>query len=548
MQSEPWPQRPLLFAVLGAVSALIIHYLISDIKHVHPGFEWRVALAAGIATFGLSFAVCANRRHVFSGAVYALFAAGITGGITYWQLYLDWPDRFSFTALAVSLFVFTPFYQTVLVSHWRDYRALHQHAWGNTVVIALGGAFVPLSFGLAFLLSALFSIAGIDYLRVLLREHIVNMVIAGVALGAAIGVLREHDSIIASTQALVQSVFSLLVVPLAFGLGVFLLALPFTGLEPLWGTRTSSTAILFSCALGALIILNAAVREDNSNQSKNRIVLIASRVLALTVAPLALISVYSLKLRIDQYGFTPDRLWAAVVCLLITLYGLGYFLSALHRSQFFAWIRSYNFYMSLVVCALTVLLATPLLDFGAVSARDQLARYENGITSEDDLDLVALAFDFGPAGRTALEGMRATSSAELASKIDVTLDQNNRWAALRLERLDNFEDLEGIVKSIPSDRQIPDELLNIIRSVSNCRNQYCYAVWPDNGNDDLVLLVDQTCPDLEPCRPDVSMFRRRDGKWFVHVSRNSNYFYDRSGSEADIAAYSKELELSLIHI
>ena len=214
--------------------------------------------------------------------------------------------------------------------------------------------------------------------------------------------------------------------------------------------RDSSTAILFSCAVGALIILNAAIREDDSKQSKNSLVLLASRVLAMTVAPLALISVYSLKLRIDQYGLTPDRLWAAVVCLLLVLYGLGYFLSALRRSRFFVWVRSYNLYMALVVSALAVLLATPLLDFGAVSARDQLARFENGITSEDDLDLTAFAFDFGPAGRKTLEDMRATTSTAVAARIDIVLDQDKRWNAARLEKQKNERDLKDIIKSIPS--------------------------------------------------------------------------------------------------
>ena len=543
MQSEAWPQRPLLFAVLGAVFALAIHFLVTDLKLTDPGFNWRIALAVGVAAFGLGFAVCTHRRNIFSGAVFALFVAAIAGGTTYWRLYLDWSGWPSFLALAISLFIFAPFYQTILISHWRDYRALHQHAWGNTVVFALGGAFIPLSLGLAFLLAALFSIAGIDFLKELLREDLTRTLIMGVALGAAIGVLREHDSIIASTQALVQSVFSLLVVPLAVGLGVFLLALPFTGLEPLWSTKTSSTAILFSCAVGALIILNAAIREDDSTQSKNSLVLLASRVLAMTVAPLALISVYSLKLRIDQYGLTPDRLWAAVVCLLLVLYGLGYFLSALRRSRFFVWVRSYNLYMALVVSALAVLLATPLLDFGAVSARDQLARFENGITSEDDLDLTAFAFDFGPAGRKTLEDMRATTSTAVAARIDIVLDQDKRWNAARLEKQKNERDLKDIIKSIPSTRQIPDELLSVLRASVNCRDQYCYAVWPEN--DDTVLIVDQSCPLSGLCRPKVTLYIRNDFNW-RRVFQHTKLPDGELGEEDDIAVYLEKLESAAI--
>ena len=70
MQSEAWPQRPLLFAVLGAVFALIIHFLIADLKPLDPGINWRIALVVGVAAFGLGFAVCTHRRHIFGAVSY----------------------------------------------------------------------------------------------------------------------------------------------------------------------------------------------------------------------------------------------------------------------------------------------------------------------------------------------------------------------------------------------------------------------------------------------------------------------------------------------
>ena len=195
--------------------------------------------------------------------------------------------------------------------------------------------------------------------------------------------------------------------------------------------------------------------------------------------------------------------------------------------------------MALVVAALAVFLATPLLDFGAVSARDQLARFENGTTSEDDLDLTAFAFDFGPAGRRTLENMRVTTSTAVAARIDIVLGQDKRWNASRLEKQKNERDLKDIIKSIPSTRQIPDELLSVLRASVNCRDQYCYAVWSEN--DDTVLIVDQNCPRAGLCRPSVTLYIRSDFNW-RRVYQHTKLLDDELGDEDDIAAYLQNLE------
>jgi len=63
-----------------------------------------------------------------------------------------------------------------------------------------------LSFALAHLIATLFSLVGIDVIKTLLREALIVSFLCGTALGAAIGVLREHNAIVSSTQSVVQSV------------------------------------------------------------------------------------------------------------------------------------------------------------------------------------------------------------------------------------------------------------------------------------------------------------------------------------------------------
>ena len=52
----------------------------------------------------------------------------------------------------------------------------------------------------------------------------------------------------------------------------------------------------------------------------------------------------------------------------------------------------------------------PLVDFGAISTRDQLARLERGRVGPDQFDWAALAFDFGPSGRAALTRLAAAAA------------------------------------------------------------------------------------------------------------------------------------------
>src|SRR5690606_29825243 len=75
---------------------------------------------------------------------------------------------------------------------------------------------------------------------------------------------------------------------------------------------------------------------------------------------------------------------------------------------------------------LAVLLALPVLDFGAISTRNQLARLESGEVSVDDFDYAALRSDFGEAGLRALRRMADGDNAEVAELAQAALAQTQR--------------------------------------------------------------------------------------------------------------------------
>lgn len=567
MQAIPWPLRPLLFAAIGGLTALAVYYLIDDLQAGDEAFTLRTTAAIAITTFSLVLALVSRRDRLPSATLFALITAGVVAGICYWRIHIDWPHPFNFLSLALALFIAAPFYQSAVGSSGAStgdntghpagdanqrnqkplhanavqvdarrrkalkydalqynalqYKALHYNAWSNAVTIPLGLLFVALTFAMAYLLAELFSLVGVDQLKQILEKDLPPWLIGGTALGAALGTLREHDTIIASTQRLVQSVFSLLTSPLALGLGGFLLILPFTGLDTLWNNTDNTTATLFSCALAALVFLNTVVREDSINQSNNRIMQLAARVLAISLAPLALITALAIKLRVEQYGWTPDRLWATVIGSLLLVYGLLYLLSALRRQQFNESIRQSNLTLALLVCALALLLATPLFDFGKVSLNDQMARFKDGRVSEDNLDVVSMAFDFGPAGRAALLDLRNTASPSLASRIDNILAADSRRAA---QFLDTEAEADITVTVMNGSGTVPEELRHAIQLSEGCGADYCYLFWSAGGQEAIVL--DQICSSHTPtpCQPNVQRYTTNGSQWFHHYHNNR---YDR---------------------
>lgn len=511
MHAIPWPLRPLLFTVTGCLTALAVYFLVENIQPEDDNFMHRASAAVAIATFSLVFYMVSRRDRLPGAAWFALLTAGVVAGICYWRLHIDWPHPFNFLALAVALFIAAPFYQSSLHSTWRNYQALHFHAWSNAVIIPLGLLFVALSFAMAYLLAELFALVGIDQLKQLLRQNITPWIIFGTALGASLGTLREHDNIIASTQRLVQSVFALLTAPLALGLGGFLLTLPFTGLDTLWNNTRNTSATLFSCALAALIFVNAVVREDTENQSHNRVMQLAARVLAVCLAPLALICALAIKLRVEQYGWTPDRLWASVIGALLLGYGSLYVFSALRRLRFNEAIRQTNLALAVLVCALAVLLATPLLDFGRVSLNDQMSRLHDGRITEDKLDVIAMAYDFGPAGRIALLDLRESASPSLGKRIDKAIDAKSRRAAQYLDT-PTRPDITITVMNGPD--TLPDQLTRVIKLNEGCSGGYCYLFWSESKQH--AILLDQHCSSHQStsCRPQVQRYAINGSQWY----------------------------------
>ncbi len=448
----PWPWRPWIMAAICAVAALIFYWLI----HV-PASEWingkqvaaprqwglvdgnltpfRQALAVFVGVGTIAFVLTVELRRWWWSLLFALGWGIVTASAGYFTaLYNRSGDLFDFPFFAgiFAVLLAAPLFQAArdLGRRAFPYARTHNHIWTDAVIGAAALAFTGISFLLVNLLAELFSLVGMTFLRDLLNEEWFGWLVAGTAFGTAIGVMRERDGLVATMQRLVMVILAVLAPVLAAGLILFLLSLPFTGLQKLWDTTQATTPILLSCAAGAFILANAVIGNGREERSPNRVLQYAALALALCILPLSLIAAISMGLRIEQYGWTPARIWGMLVVFVAVAYGLSYLWAVMKgRKEWDDLARLWNLRGAIALVGIAVFLALPILDFGAISARDQMARLARGIIKPHQFDYAAMAFDFGPKGRALLSGMTASPDLDIASKAQRALAAKNKWDA-----------------------------------------------------------------------------------------------------------------------
>ena len=329
---QAWRLRPAILAAIGAIAAIMAQQLTDSYR---PGSDpdfiaaWRIALAIGIGAGALVLGFGIERTRMWWTIGYAALVGAVTGFIYYWSGGGSgwWLGDWRYASLLLSVAIAVPLFQTA-----RDqggarfpYAQVHGHAWTNVVLWFASWAFLGIAFLLAWLLSALFDLIGLHFIREMLERHWFSAGLAGAAFGASLGLFRERDSVVRLLQRVVTAVLAVLAPVLGAGLLLFLVALPFTGLGALWEATKSTTPILLSCVIGALILTNAVIGNGEDEEIGNPVLRWGAMALGLAVLPLCVIAAIATGLRINQYGFTPDRLWALVFVILATAYGVAYF-------------------------------------------------------------------------------------------------------------------------------------------------------------------------------------------------------------------------------
>lgn len=410
-------QQRLVLALIGAAAGASLYALSEILDGDLLGERLTLALAVFTTAFFFGLLGMAGPLRIAKAALMAALVAIVTAALLSWAgLRFDTIDELGSSPFPISgVFVLItlplPFLIAASGPGWRDYPSLFSQAWGIFVRYSVALTFVGVVWGVILLSDALFGVVGLTVIEDLLEIGVVPWLITGTMLGLALAVVQELADVV--SPYLVVRLLRLLVPVVLVVLVVFVAALPFRGLSGLFG-GLSVAAILLAMTAAAATLITSAVDQDDPSAVGSYLMRRATQGLALVLPVPAALTAVAVWLRVDQYGWTPDRLFAATAAALALGYGGLYALAVLRGGGWMDRIRTANTVMALALIGCAALWLTPVLNPEAISARNLVARVTDGRTAPAAVDLYTLGF-WGRAGadaRTNLTTLAARSGFE----------------------------------------------------------------------------------------------------------------------------------------
>lgn len=382
------------------------------------------------------------------------------------------------------------------------YHAYFEIAWKLGVQLAFSVLFVGAGWLVLHLGAQLFLLIKLDFLKKAIEESWFAIPVTTFAFACAMHLTDVRPAIVRGIRNLLLVLLSWILPVLALLVGGFLASLPFTGLEPLWGTR-SAAAVLLGAAASFVVLINAA--WQNGAQPAARPVALAARIAALLLVPVTALAIYALALRVADHGWTEDRVLAAACLLVASCYAGGYAAAALRKG----WLRGLagvNIAAAFVVPAVLLALLSPLADPARLSTNDQVARLESGQVTAARFDVGYLHFDGARYGRAALARLEAQTGHPDAAQL------RERIAAVRKLPYRHMQDmlaagpvrLDDNLRAWPAGTRLPDGFIRTdwlahfrTSSVPRCllrRGETCDALVLDLNGDarpEVLLLGDE---------------------------------------------------------
>jgi hypothetical protein len=335
-------------------------------------------------------------------------------------------------------------------------------AWTRGVQLALSVGFTGAFWLILFLGSALFGLINLDFFERLIREEWFAIPATFLVFAAAVHLTDVRAALVRGIRTVVLTLLAWLTPLLAVIAIGFLAALPFTGLEPLWETR-SAAAILLGASGALIVLLNTAYQDGLA--APPRALRWAGLATAVVILPLTLIAAYAIGLRVGQYGWTPDRVVASAFAIAAGAHAIGYAVAAV-RSRRGPWLKGLertNIVSAVVVLALIVALFTPVADPARLSVSDQLGRLGRGATSADRFDYDFLRFDSARYGRETLSHLAKDGAGKDAATVKrlaaAAVVRKERDREARAPEGFTIEDRRRNITVYPSGATLPPDFL-----------------------------------------------------------------------------------------
>lgn len=286
------------------------------------------------------------------------------------------------------------------------YPHFYRQLWLNALTLLIVFVANGLFWLVLLLWSEMFKLVGIPFFSTLFFDtDWFGYVAFGLITALAVVLARTQSRLVTAVQKLLTFIATGLLPLVALLALMFILTLPFTGLEAI-SQRVSAAGLMSTLTL-LLLLLMAIVREPQKEALPYPGALRYLIKCALAVTPIyTLIAGWALWVRIQQYGWTPERLHGVLVVVVLLAWSVGYLVSILRRGHNPLEIQGKVILsVSLLALGLLVLLSSPVIDAWRISVNSHMGLYHSGKIKPDQVSLYMLDHS-GKPGRAALEALQ----------------------------------------------------------------------------------------------------------------------------------------------
>ena len=407
-------------------------------------------------------------------------------------------QRSDLIRVSIAVFLMIPFFQCRIASwSWKfPYSEIFFQLCRNLFLLFQASIVIAVFWGLLITAGLLFDIVGLDKVPYLIFNPITAVPLSSLIIAISISVAIKHPGIdslgrwMLSVLAWLLPFFSVLSV-------IFLLCLPISGLQKLYSTGQASTLILL-LQFGTIILANAAYLDGSKPAFTSTRINALATVSLLCLPVYTALSVYSISLRISQYGLTTDRIQAIFLAVITGLWGFGYAGAVVFRK----WPKSIgkvNIVCVAVMGVIVALMNSPILDPYRLASTNQAERLYTGKISPAEFDYLYMRFNLGRYGNQVLSGLAVNGSEEVRagvqSAMSVSPQEYITYTTKGIPPLDMRRKIVRSAKVYPSGAELTPE-----------QQEYFASHWV-NMTDDIAFVFAEAVRDT----PAVILFTHDSG-------------------------------------
>ena len=326
----------------------------------------------------------------------------------------------------------------------------------------MAALFAGVLWALLGLWGSLFKLVGISFFADVFGSRPFAFVATFSAFGYGLAIGRSSEGVIATLRRITLLIARVLLPLIALVAILFALALPFTGLAPLWETG-STTPLLLSLLAFVAVLLNAVFEDGERPVPYSAPVRWGIEAAVVLMPVFGAIAGHGTWQRVRQHGLTPDRVYALVFVAIALVYAVGYAAAvARRRSGWLVGLRPVNVAAALLVAAVAILLQLPVLDPMRLSAEQQVRRLLRSEVSAKDFDFAALHFRLGHYGEEALARLEQTDLAD-SDTIREAVTELRRFDSEWEWKKDRARSHDPEYRVVPADVAVPEDLSRAIR-------------------------------------------------------------------------------------